>query len=162
MLQISTIVGNINTKDFRFLQNAKFEKLKISRIDLEKNRLRRLTDSGTDIALVLEPGSHLHDGDILNKKGKYIVIEQIPEKVLTVKLKEKSKDKMETIVLLGHIIGNRHRPISIEQRAISFPVQSEDEVEIFEKLLCNIIDEIELIKEEKIFIPHSGAATHEH
>ena len=47
-----------------------------------------------------------------------IVVEQLPEKVITVKLK--TKNMIDVMVLLGHIIGNRHRPISIKKMRFCF------------------------------------------
>lgn len=162
MLQISTVSGNVfSDKKFESLYKTGYEKLRISRTDLEKNRLRRKTDKGTDIGLILEQGCHLHDGDVLVQDGKHIVIEQIPEKIITVKPKE-SRNDFETLVLLGHVVGNRHRPISIQDNSVSFPIQSETEKETFEKLFAGIIDSIDLSIEEKIFKPHGGANVHEH
>jgi len=66
------------------------------------------------------------------------------------------------MVLLGHIIGNRHRPISIKNDEISFPIQADSEKEVFTKLFQSIINHIEMTVEERIFYPHSGADVHEH
>ncbi|MDC4231362.1 MAG: Urease accessory protein, partial [Nitrosopumilus sp.] len=113
----------------------------------------------TDIGLNLDPGVKLHHGDIIKNGETKIVVEQLPEKVVSVRLKTKS---IETMVLLGHIIGNMHRPISIQKEEILFPIQADSEKETFTKLFQNIINYIEMTIEEKIFSPHSGADIHEH
>ena len=160
MLSSVSIVGNIFTENgSHILKEKVFEKLQISRNDLEKNRLRRTTDKGTDISIVLERGSKLQHGDILNHGESFIVIYQTPEKVITVKTKE---DSFELLVLLGHIIGNRHRPISLENRSVTFPIQAESELEIFERLFAPIIGKIEMNIEEKIYIPDQRMDVHEH
>ena len=160
MLRSVSIVGNIFTENgSQILKEKAFEKLQISRNDLEKNRLRRTTDKGTDISIVLERGSKLQHGDILNHGESFIVIYQTPEKVITVKTKE---DSFELLVLLGHIIGNRHRPISLENRSVTFPIQTESELEIFERLFAPIIGKIEMNIEEKIYIPDQRMDVHEH
>ena len=160
MLRSVSIVGNIFTENgSHILKEKVFEKLQISRNDLEKNRLRRTTDKGTDISIVLERGSKLQHGDILNHGESFIVIYQTPEKVITVKIKE---DSFELLVLLGHIIGNRHRPISLENRSVTFPIQAESELEIFERLFAPIIGKIEMNIEEKIYIPDQRMNVHEH
>ena len=155
-----SIIGNIFTENgSQILKEKIFEKLQISRNDLEKNRLRRTTDKGTDVSIVLERGSKLQHGDILNQEDKIIVVYQIPEKVITVKTKE---DSFELMVLLGHIIGNRHRPISLENRTVTFPIQAESELEIFQKLFSPIIGKIEMSIEEKIYMPNQRMNVHEH
>ena len=160
MLIAVSIIGNIFTENgSQILKEKAFEKLQISRNDLEKNRLRRTTDKGTDVSIVLERGSKLQHGDILNQGESIIVVYQTPEKVITVKTKE---DSFELWVLLGHIIGNRHRPISLENRTVTFPIQAESELEIFERLFAPIIGKIEMNIEEKIYIPDQRMNVHEH
>ena len=140
MLRSVSIVGNIFTENgSQILNEKKFEKLQLPRNDLEKNRLRRTTDKGTDVSIVLERGSKLRHGDILNQGENVIVVYQLPEKVITVKIKE---DSFELMVLLGHIIGNRHRPISLENRTVIFPIQAESELDIFQRLFAPIIGKI--------------------
>lgn len=160
MLKVNAPVGNIFLdKGFDNLKDGNFERLKISRIELDKRILRRKTDRGTDIGLNLDPGIKLRNGDVLRNEDNPIVVEQLPEKVITVRLK--TSNNKEVMVLLGHIIGNRHRPISI-QREVVFPIQADSEKEVFEKLFHSIINYIELTVEERIFSPHSGADVHEH
>lgn len=160
MLISVSIVGNIFTENgTHILKERTFEKLQISRNDLEKNRIRRTTDKGTDISIILERGSKLQHGDILNHGKKFIVVYQIPEKVITVRTKE---DSFELMILLGHIIGNRHRPISLEGKTITFPIQAESELEVFQRLFIPIIGKIEMNIEEKIYIPDQRMNVHEH
>lgn len=162
MLSSTSIVGNIFTKKgSQILKGKTFEKLEISRHDLEKNRLRRTTDKGTDIAIILERGSKLRHGDILKHGENFVIIDQTPEKVITVKTKEK-ENSFELLVLLGHIIGNRHRPISLEGKSVTFPIQAESELEVFEKLFTPIIEKIEMNIEEKIYKPDERMNVHEH
>jgi urease accessory protein len=168
MLTISSIIGNIFTDKklmIRFKQmdaQRKCERLKISRLELERGRMRRKTDLGTDIGLVLDSGTKLHHGDVivLNSK-KFIVIEQLPEKVLSIKIRKLSKDP-SALVTLGHIIGNRHKPIVINDNVISFPIQADSEVDVFRKLLTSFKNNLELEPKEQIFQPQHGMYTHEH
>ena len=81
MLNSTSIVGNIFAENgSQILKGKTFEKLFILRHDLEKNRLRRTTDKGTDIAIILERGTKLHHGDILKQGENFIIIDQAPEK----------------------------------------------------------------------------------
>ena len=161
MLEVNASIGNIFLDGgFDELKSGNFERLKLSRIELEKRILRRKAERGTDIGLKLDPGVKLRHGDVINNGNMKIVIEQLPEKVILIRLKTKSM--VEVMVLLGHIIGNRHRPISIQKEVISFPIQADSEKEVFTKLFQSIINHIEITVEEQIFLPHSGADVHEH
>ena len=161
MLEVNSPIGNIFLdEEFDELKSGNFEKLKISRMELEKRILRRKTDRGTDVGLNLEPGIKLRHGDVIKNGDMKIVVEQLPEKIIIVKLK--NKKMTDVMVLLGHIIGNRHRPIAIKNDEISFPIQADSEMEVFTKLFQSIINHIEMTIEERIFSPHSGADVHEH
>ena len=161
MLEVNSPIGNIFLdEEFDELKSGNSEKLKISRMELEKRILRRKTDRGTDVGLNLEPGVKLRHGDVIKNGDMEIVVEQLPEKIITVRLK--NKKMTDVMVLLGHIIGNRHRPISIKEDEVSFPIQADSEKDVFTKLFQNIINHIEITMEEKIFFPHSGADVHEH
>ena len=160
MLEVNFPLGNIFYEYDKTNQSKQYEKLKLSRMELEKKILRRTTDFGTDVGLRLNPGIKLQNGDIIENGEKIIIIEQLPEKVISIKL-VKSK-KTEVLVLLGHIIGNRHRPISITDEEILFPIQADSEKEVFTKLFADIIDNIEISIKEKLFSPHEGANVHEH
>ena len=157
MINVNSILGSIFKETS--LERTNFEKLTISRIDLEKRILRKKTDLGTDIGINLDSGIKLQHGDIIGNNETKIIVEQIPEKVISVKLKENNEN---IAILLGHIIGNRHRPIAIKNKMILFPIQEDSELEIFERLFKEIINHIELKIEEEIFLPHTSADVHEH
>ncbi len=161
MLEVNSPVGNIFLDEgFDDINSKNFEKLKISRMELEKRILRRKTDRGTDVGLNLKSGIKLRHGDVIKNGDTKIVVEQLPEKIITVRLK--NKKMTDVMVLLGHIIGNRHRPIFIKSDDISFPIQADSEKEVFTKLFQSIINHIEMTVEEGIFSPHTGADVHEH
>lgn len=170
MITISSTLGNIfhddkwNEKFQKLSQTHNFETLKLSRTDLSKNRLRAKTDKGTDVGIVLNAHSKIQNGDVLfSNQEKFILIQQNPEKVISVTKKVKNEANFdETLVLIGHILGNRHRPIQIEDEKIIFPILSESELDIFKKLFSSIINQIELKVEERIFEPHGESKVHEH
>ena len=165
MLIVNTILGNIYKDDqlAKKIEDSKkqgkFRRLLLSRIEMEKTRLRKKTDDGFDIGFVLEPGTKLQHGDVISESDEIILIEQLPEKILIVKFKENRKD---LFLLVGHIIGNRHRPISIRNETISFPIHDDSEMELFERLFHEVIHEIDLSIDEQCFIPHTSMDVHEH
>jgi len=161
VLEVNVPVGNIFLDEgLDELKSGNFERLKLSRMELEKRILRRKADRGTDVGLKLDPGVKLRHGDVINNGNMKIIVEQLPEKVISVRLK--TKDMVDVMVILGHTIGNRHRPISIQREVISFPIQADSEKEIFTKLFQSIINHIVITIEEQIFLPHSGADIHGH
>jgi urease accessory protein len=160
VLTVNSVAGNIFTdrrlaeKYRRAKAAGRCERLAISRMEMERLRLRRTTDRGTDVGLVLEPGSRLRHGDVLATE-KFILVDQLPEKVVSISLK---KNDIGLAALVGHAIGNRHRPIAIDHGAISFPVQAESEVDTFRKLLPA---GVKLKVTEKVFLPSGEAHGHE-
>jgi urease accessory protein len=166
MLTITSVIGNIfddkklMTKFKQMESKKRCERLKISRLELERSRIRKKTDFGTDVGLILDSGTRLYHGDIIvSNIDKFIMIEQLPEKVISIKIK-KLKNSAE-LIMLGHIIGNRHRPIVIDNDILYFPIQAHSEVEVFKKLL-NVITNIDLGVEEQIFQPQHEMYMHEH
>ena len=121
MITISSILGNIfhdkewNEKFDQVNKTNSFETIKLSRSYLEKTRLRAKTNQGTDVGIVLNSGTKIQNGDVLlSNSDKFIIIQQNPEMVISVKKKDKTEANFDKIlILLGHIIGNRHRPIQI-------------------------------------------------
>ena len=169
MITISSIVGNIFhdkqlAEKFEKLRNTEnCELIKVSRSELDKTRLRRQTDKGTDVGLILNSQSRLHNGDVLiSNSERLIVIEQMPEKVISIKTKKIEANTEEILVKLGHIIGNRHRPIQIEDGRIIFPILSDSEVDTFRRLFSSISNHVDIEVEERIFRPQNGMDVHEH
>ena len=168
MLVVDSILGNaydennLSQKIENANQNQTLKRLFLSRSQMEKSRLRAETEDGTEIGLSLEPGTVLHNGDVLEINSNLIVIHQLPEKIIHVTINENHWSP-NLLVNLGHIIGNRHRPISItSDGCIMFPIHDEDEVELFEQLFSEIIHEISLNVEDEIFVPNQGMNVHEH
>ena len=168
MLVINSILGNAyNGKHLESkIQTAKgnntLKRLFLTRTQMEKSHLRTETEDGIEIGLSLEPGTVLHNGDVLEVNSNLVIIHQMPEKVIRVMIRE-NEWSPNLLVQLGHIIGNRHRPLSItSDGCIMFPIHDETELELFEKLFSDIIDHLELIVEDEIFVPNKGMNVHEH
>jgi urease accessory protein len=164
VLAVNSIAGNIFTdghfaeKHRRAKTAGECERLLVSRMEMEKHRFRRSTDKGTDIGIVLDSGSRLHHGDVL-AADKFIVIEQLPEKVVSIRLSKDSSDKMISYAaLIGHTIGNRHRPIAVDHGRISFPVQADSEVDTFRKLLPA---GVRISIADQVFLPAGEVHSHE-
>ena len=168
MLVADTVLGNsyqgnhLHEKITFAKENNTLRRLFLSRTEMEKSRLRTKTEDGLEIGLSLEPGLVLQNGDVIEIDSHLIVVHQLPEKVIRVMIHE-NEWSPNLLVQLGHIIGNRHRPLSItSDGCIMFPIHDETELELFEKLFSDIIDHLELIVEDEIFVPNKGMNVHEH
>ena len=168
MLIINSILGNAyHGKHLELIiQNAKetntLKRLFLTRTQMEKSRLRAETEDGIELGLSLEPGTILHNGDVLEVNSNLVIIHQLPEKIIRVNFVE-NEWSPNLLILLGHIIGNRHRPISITNNgSVLFPIHDETEVELFENLFHEIIHQITLNVEDDIFVPNQGMNVHEH
>ena len=128
---------------------------------MQKSRLRTETDDGMEIGLSFQPGNILQHGDILEIDSNLVMIQQLPEKIIHVQVKDDNSSSVR--VQLGHIIGNRHRPLSIStDGAVSFPIHDENEVELFENLFSDILHHISMTVKDEIFVPNQGMDVHEH
>ena len=167
MLILNSISGNVHHNDqikeeiHQAEKQQKLERLFLSRTEMEKSRLRKHTSDGLEIGLSLDPGTIMRDGDVLLNDSKFIMIHQLPEKVLRVRIIDHNDPTL--LVQVGHIIGNRHRPISVtDDGSIVFPIHNDDEIDLFKQLFHDIIDHLELQVSEEIFISNEGMNAHEH
>jgi urease accessory protein UreE len=60
--------------------------------------------------------------------------------------------------LVGHAVGNRHRPVAVDHGTISFPLQVKSEVDVFRQLLPA---GVKMRVEEKVFLPTGEVHIHE-
>jgi urease accessory protein UreE len=164
---VRSVVGNIRksmllSKEYRKMKAAgKNETMSLSRTDMQRMRLRRRTDSGSDVGIILQPDARLRDGDVLvSTREKFIVVRQLREKVLSVKVRELDPGiAAEVSALVGHAIGNRHRPIAVDGGTITFPIMADSELEMFEQVMPK--GRVRLKIEEQVFQP-SGATESYH
>jgi urease accessory protein len=175
MLTIDHVVGNIYNDDklgttYRdFVSRQQDETFLITRTESQRQRMRKVSNKGIDIALNLQSGSqHLRHGDVLLLNDNQIVVVKIePENVLQVEiLKETLTDSPESLiqipVQIGHTIGNLHRPIMLDGSRICFPIQAESEIEMFGKLFHPFHHHIEIQSKKIVFEPSETMNVHEH
>jgi urease accessory protein len=170
MIEINGIYGNINfdqvlkSKHLEMAKNGKAESILLTRNESEKSRMRKVSDKGTEIALIMPPGSCLNDGDvILLDDQRMIIVKQKSESVALVTMLHNNSNEnlLETAVKIGHIIGNLHRPIRVKGNRIYFPIQALSEIELFEKLFANLRD-LEIKSDEMVFQAERECNIYEH
>jgi urease accessory protein len=172
LITIDRIIGNIKKDETlrqkydEMCKRELCETIKITRLESRRVRIRKTSDRGTDIALILPQGTQLRHGDvILLTQDKIIVLEMEPENVVMIKIKNNihQDDIIEIPVRVGHTIGNLHRPIKIEENKIYFPIQVDTELDMFKKLFAQINDHLEIEKTKMVFDPEEGMMEiHEH
>ena len=137
MLMVESVAGNIHqglSKEYEEMsRRGTVEKITISRMESERVRMRKATDKGTDVALTLAAGNRMRHGDVLVRGERMIVVEIEPEKVAVVRLGD-----ARTAALVGHAIGNLHRPIKVQDDNVYFPIQSDDEISLIQKQLAHV------------------------
>ena len=171
MIHINKVIGNINSdsdlgkKYQTMLKNDKVEKIQVSRLEADRTRIRKFSNKGTDLALTMEPGSHINDGDVvLLTEEKMIITKRDLENIVIVSLNSdiSTQQTLETSIKLGHIIGNMHRPIKVTNNKVYFPIQSDSEIELFKKLFHNLSKNIDIKNENMIFEQDIGYDIHGH
>ncbi len=171
MIHINKIIGNIKSdSDLHeryqtMMKNNKVEKIQISRLEADRTRIRKLSNKGTDLALTMEPSSHINDGDVvLLTEEKMIIAKRESENVVIISLNNdiSSQQVLEIAIKLGHIIGNMHRPIRVTNNKVYFPIQSDSEIELFKKLFHNLRQNIDIKNENIVFEPDLGYDIHGH
>lgn len=171
MITLDSVLGNIykdpslKKKYDEMMSRSLCESIKISRMESQRVRMRKTSNNGTDIALIMAPGSKLRHGDILLLTAEQmIVLELQPENVISLEIKENlhGHDVIEIPARIGHAIGNLHRPLKLEGRKIFFPIQAESEVEMFKKIFSSLEDHLEISSTKMVFEPDEGMDIHEH
>jgi len=170
MITITSILGNVRDAEFadKYEQSVRdntCEIVKIQRSESQRVRMRKASDKGTDVALTLPQGVQIRHKDvILINPEKMIIVEIEPESVAAISINEDSTNftSIDIPIILGHTIGNLHRPLKVEGRTIYFPIQADTELEMFRRLLEPIIDHVEISKTHMVFEPEERSHIHEH
>jgi urease accessory protein len=171
MITINSIIGNIYhdgnlRKQYEDMSSKSLcESIRINRIEAQRVRMRKRSSKGTDIALIMAPGTKLRHGDVLIvANDKMVIMELEPENLAVIQVKDNidEHDAVQLPVAIGHAIGNLHRPIKLEGRKIYFPIQTESEIELFKKIFGRVLDHLEISQAKMVFEPEEGMDIHEH
>ena len=170
-LIVSQIIGNIHrnrklkSRYLSMMSLGKSETLTITRFESDRSRIRRSTNKGSDLAIVLNSGTQMHHGDVIvSDPQRFVIIQQEPETVMTIRIKRTCPDSrlVLTAAAVGHIIGNMHRPIATQSKGkvITFPLQSNAEFQVFKKLFSKFLEFVNLSVERIVFLPNQTASRH--
>lgn len=171
MITINSIIGNMYhdenlRKQYEDMSSQSLcESIRINRIEAQRVRMRKRSSKGTDIALIMAPGTKLRHGDVLLvANDKMVIMELEPENLAVIHVKDNipEYDAVQVPVTIGHAIGNLHRPIKLEGRKIYFPIQTDSEIEMFKKIFGRLLDHLEITQAKMVFEPEEETDVHEH
>jgi urease accessory protein len=171
MITINSIIGNMYhdenlRKQYQDMSSQSLcESIRINRIEAQRVRMRKRSSKGTDIALIMTPGTKLRHGDVLLvTNDKMVIMELEPENLAVIQVKDNIPEHaaVQVPVTIGHAIGNLHRPIKLEGRKIYFPIQTDSEIEMFKKIFGRLLDHLEITQAKMVFEPEEETDVHEH
>ncbi len=127
---IETVLGNVNEASWKErLADAEVDVLELSQWDAQKNRLRKETKNGLNLAVSLDRDAFLHDGDVLlwDAAARRAVICRIDLcDVLVIDLEAlanlPASALLERGVALGHALGNQHWPAVVRDGKVYVPL----------------------------------------
>lgn len=129
-MYVAAVLGNAREPDWqRRLENAEVDTLVLDQWEAQKNRLRRHTLGGKEVALALDRGTRLRDGDILSwdeRAGMAVVARIELGEVMVVDLTgltaQPTEIALRTAIEFGHAIGNQHWPAVVQGSRVYVPL----------------------------------------
>lgn len=136
MILIEKTLGNIKDADWHAKAHAaRIDPLVLEQWEAPKNRLRKASEGGIELAISLPREQHLHDGDVLHvdTANNVIVIARIALKdVLVIELQGletlSPQEILTTCFELGHGLGNQHWPAVIKGTTVYVPLSVDQKV----------------------------------
>src|SRR5206468_11212919 len=123
------------------LSGAQLDSLALDHWEAQKNRLRKRTATGTEIAISLDRGAFLRDGDILlwTEETRTAVVARIRLRdVMVVHIDAPADGATElllrTCVELGHALGNQHWPALVKGTRVFVPLT------VDRKVMASVMD----------------------
>ena len=130
MVVIETVLGNISDPEWAArLSAADVDLLEIDQWEAQKSRFRKTTAKGAEVAVSLDRGTYIRDGDVLlwDAQAATAVVARISLRdVMIVHLDGLTRlapeIAMRTCVELGHAMGNQHWPALVKGDLVYVPL----------------------------------------
>jgi urease accessory protein len=127
---VEAVIGNVGDAAWRSrLAGAHLDSLALDHWEAQKNRFRKRTEHGTEIAVSLDRGAFLRDGDILlwNEETRTAIVARISLRdVMVIHIDAPASGATEillrTCVELGHALGNQHWPALVKGTRVFVPL----------------------------------------
>ena len=136
MILVEKTLGNLRDPAWQERARlAQVDPLVLEQWEAPKNRLRKASEGGVELAIALPRSEHLHDGDVLHydEAAKVIVAARIALKdILVIELEGLETlpptEILRTCFELGHGIGNQHWPAVIKGSTVYVPLSVDRKV----------------------------------
>jgi len=130
LVRVDTVVGRAADGGWPGrLESAQVDVLRLDQAEAQKSRLRKITEGGVEVAISLDRGMQLRDGDIVlwdEARGAAIVARVDLNEVLVIDLSgllgRPPERSMTTCVELGHALGNQHWPAVVKGTRVYVPL----------------------------------------
>jgi len=130
VILIESILGNASEPDWASrIASGTVDTLELDHWEAQKTRFRKHTRGGAEIAVSLDRGSFIHDGDVLvwDAQTPAVVVASIRLRdVMTIYLDEMAETDpsiaLRTCVELGHALGNQHWPALVKGTRVYVPL----------------------------------------
>ena len=136
MVIIESVLGNSDDPEWAArLSAARLDILALDQWEAQKNRFRKRTAGGTEVAVSLDRGAFLRDGDVLawDAQAQTAVVVRLSLRDVMVihldGLKALAPEiAMRTCVELGHALGNQHWPAVVKGTRVFVPLTVDRQV----------------------------------
>ena len=142
MIVIDAVLGNASDPDWaKRLCAAQVDLLEVDQWEAQKSRFRKTTANGIELAVSLDRGTYIHDGDVLlwdTGTGTAVVARIELRDVMIVHLDDLTRfapeTAMRTCVELGHAMGNQHWPALVKGNCVYVPLT------VDRKVMASVMD----------------------
>jgi urease accessory protein len=145
MIEVAeTYLGNIDRdsllaeKVARAKKSERLMEVSLTESDRNKGRISTLLKSGTNIGIVKSRNLQLQEGDVFQTdRDNLLLIHLNSETVIVLHFAEATTDRSAIkLVSLGHLLGNHHYPIKVEENKIYVRLTTDSKVliQMIEKL----------------------------
>jgi urease accessory protein len=142
MVVIETVLGNIGDSEWKErLSAANVDLLEVGQWEAQKSRFRKTTAKGTEVAISLDRGSYIRDGDVLlwDTQAAAAIVARIDLRdVMIVHLDGLTRLAPEMVmracVELGHAMGNQHWPALVKGDLVYVPLT------VDRKVMASVMD----------------------
>jgi urease accessory protein len=142
MIVIETVLGNVADPEWtEQLSAAEIDVLRVDQWEAQKSRFRKTTAKGTAVAISLDRGTYIRDGDVLlwDAHSAAAVVARIDLRdVMIVHLDGLAalapEEAMRTCIELGHAMGNQHWPALVQGSLVYVPLT------VDRKVMASVMD----------------------
>lgn len=136
MILVEKTLGNIKHGEWHDLAHREeIDHLILEQWEAPKNRLRKASEGGLELAISLPRSEHLHDGDVLfhdPENGRMVVARIALKEVMVIEMQNldglSAAEILQISFELGHGLGNQHWPAIIKGTTIYVPLSVDRKV----------------------------------